>query len=622
MVKVKSCLKPPCRFVVEVVVVVVVVVAVIVVVVVVVVVVVQCRVVIVTLALSIHEQEVSFNGEAGLHESLNSCEKNPNHEGFTPISELCTERLPEIIRYPAVADFLISKAQETVRLSCPYTSPARPDNYCFSSYRGRDDLTRYGSGRVWSVYSERVRYDIPCPFADCTEPRGTDCGNETGDAVVREREVYGERKPDEPQPAKRENSIGDSEKCSVKNGDICEKTSREEKDKGMGVNVETRLQPTRESAITESGKSREEDNSEVNGKSQNKKERDKKCCKFDANPPKDRNSEESEVHANLQCSGENSGYMRKVCGENITEAESSADQSSMNCNETRNGLCISGPSESEMKEKDTQKVARADCGEKLSLQNKPRAGKSAEHGESSSKEERCLHQRISGTIQTNLEVKENKGDRESVPALETDSQRRTTPESTHQPAQPQCKVSGYFRIHTAKHVVFDDAEARQTTVEFFYDDHCDVRRVIRARGVRVARSDQEGDYCVMDCVTHDRNLGPALDAVRRRWTELWPQVKGVLYGTDVSMVVSHPHGCSKQFSIGRCLDREWGEVPGGQGWYRYTYDAATCPGSSGAPVWVPGRDGLFSGYAPHSGSFSADVARSAVWFFWDLQKNK
>ncbi|RUS73506.1 hypothetical protein EGW08_018721 [Elysia chlorotica] len=208
-------------------------------------------------------------------------------------------------------------------------------------------------------------------------------------------------------------------------------------------------------------------------------------------------------------------------------------------------------------------------------------------------------------------------------SLDTDSENASSsPELAHLRAPPQHCVSGFFRIHTANHVVFDDAEARQTIVEFFYDDHRDVRHVIRARGVRVTRSDLDGDYCVLDCVTHDAKLGPALDAVRREWSSLWNEVKDKLYGSDVSMVVSHPHGCSKQFSVGRCLSREWGQAAGGQGWYRYTYDVPTCPGSSGAPVWVPGRDGLLSGYAPHSGSFNADVARSAVWFFWNMPQSK
>lgn len=194
---------------------------------------------------------------------------------------------------------------------------------------------------------------------------------------------------------------------------------------------------------------------------------------------------------------------------------------------------------------------------------------------------------------------------------------------------PDCKeiegphtVSGYLRVHTAMHVVFDDSEAQRTTVEFFYDRPGDRSTVVTARGVTVVRADINGDYCVMDCVTHDPDLCSTLDTIRQQWSSAWPEVDKILYGKNFSIVVSHPHGCSKQMSIGHCIEREWGKENEDEFWYKYAFTAATCPGCSGAPVWVPGSDGLYSGYAPHSGHEGNNVNRSAVWFFWKPKQQK
>ncbi|GFN86351.1 hypothetical protein PoB_001285700 [Plakobranchus ocellatus] len=415
----------------------------------------------------IHETEVSFCGEAGLHESLHSCEKNPGHSNFLPITELTFEGLPKCLQYKDVAEFIVKKAAETVRLTCSYTSPARPDNYCFSKYRGKDGLTRYGSGRVWSVHADKVRCDIPCPFKDCTE--GQPGSSETNESRT---------------------------DCKMEQG------NRE-----------------KQSTHTE---------------------------------------QQNFIHDKRPLSNNGDRIPVEKKGAESCDSSSEAEASGM---------------DAKSKENEANNLVDRKDGKK--------------------NEEEC-----------SANVEEGNVDLDPQP-----------PDNTH-------FVSGYFRIHTAKHVVFDDAEACRTTVEFFYDDHRDVRNVIRARGLRVARSDIAGDYCVMDCVSHDPNLGFILDRVRREWSQMWLQVKDKIYGHDVSVVVSHPHGCSKQFSTGQCLNRNWGETPEGQGWYRYSYDAPTCPGSSGAPVWVPGRDGLFSGYAPHSGAYGANVACSAVWFFWDLKKDK
>ncbi|BFZ21442.1 hypothetical protein BsWGS_24480 [Bradybaena similaris] len=68
------------------------------------------------------------------------------------------------------------------------------------------------------------------------------------------------------------------------------------------------------------------------------------------------------------------------------------------------------------------------------------------------------------------------------------------------------EVFGYITIVTAAHVVFDDEEAQNTTVEFFYDDSSDRSGVMKASGVRVGASSVEGDFCELLCVTHETEL--------------------------------------------------------------------------------------------------------------------
>ncbi|CAG5132250.1 unnamed protein product [Candidula unifasciata] len=68
-------------------------------------------------------------------------------------------------------------------------------------------------------------------------------------------------------------------------------------------------------------------------------------------------------------------------------------------------------------------------------------------------------------------------------------------------------------------------------------------------------------------------------------------------GDELTVVVSHPHGCSKQISLGFCsyIDVMKDE------WTRYTYTTATCPGSSGAPVVTISKNWS---YYVHSGGNS------------------
>ena len=191
---------------------------------------------------------------------------------------------------------------------------------------------------------------------------------------------------------------------------------------------------------------------------------------------------------------------------------------------------------------------------------------------------------------------------------------------TDQPCPcPECKSSptpktkwAKVKVRTATHVVFDDEEAKSSVAELFFDNQKDKRsgkvKVIYGDNVRFGAI--QGDWCDMRCVTHDLDLCDYLKDAWGRWRWLEAKVNEKFVnqraaGEDprLAVVVSHPHGCNKQVSVGRWVDRE--VVDRSKGWENtvYSYDTPTCAGSSGAPVWLLGRVrwGGFFGRHPHSG---------------------
>ncbi|RUS80884.1 hypothetical protein EGW08_011355 [Elysia chlorotica] len=104
------------------------------------------------------------------------------------------------------------------------------------------------------------------------------------------------------------------------------------------------------------------------------------------------------------------------------------------------------------------------------------------------------------------------------------------------------------------------------------------------KGVEVVRTYPDKDICDLLCVTHDRALARRIevasnfcwDGPRERvdlssLDFLLPSGKGA----SPALIVSHPHGKPKKITVGELTDRNFTHVG---------YNAATCPGSSGAPV--------------------------------------
>ncbi|XP_059149809.1 uncharacterized protein LOC131936760 [Physella acuta] len=164
-------------------------------------------------------------------------------------------------------------------------------------------------------------------------------------------------------------------------------------------------------------------------------------------------------------------------------------------------------------------------------------------------------------------------------------------------------------VLTARHVVFDESEARQSSCRLWFDD--DKSPVVNIYGWKVDVSDTERDRCWLCCVTHDVDVGGKLEEMDRRFDGLCEKVQDKYESRrevdKLTIIVSHPHGCSKQVSVGHWVDRQ---VVRGK-WTRYRYTTSTCPGSSGALVYRVGG-GRWSEH-PHSGVNSGGLNYSGLW---------
>lgn len=160
---------------------------------------------------------------------------------------------------------------------------------------------------------------------------------------------------------------------------------------------------------------------------------------------------------------------------------------------------------------------------------------------------------------------------------------------------------GFVEVRTNKHIVFNTDEARQTEVDFFYDTP-NRMSVVTMKGHDVKQT-SEGDHTViLQCVTHDVDFL----AKMRRLTELASLAGATLWlehdltrsFLDYAVLLSHPHGSVKSFSVGQLIDYK--KMPDNAGLakrlFRHmkgkmplslrvsTYTAATCSGCTGAPV--------------------------------------
>ncbi|GFO44809.1 hypothetical protein PoB_007131400 [Plakobranchus ocellatus] len=197
-------------------------------------------------------------------------------------------------------------------------------------------------------------------------------------------------------------------------------------------------------------------------------------------------------------------------------------------------------------------------------------------------------------------------------------------------------------IDTACHVVFNSEEAKSTIVDFFYDDET-ARvdgRMKSVSGLELMHRDVDDDWCRMICATHDKFLVDTLKFCQKNRFLLWHFfVTNPNRGfQNLCVIVSHPHGQSKQITVGEIERWEMRDLQK----KRFVYSTDTCPGSSGAPVIVfhdlgmdanmiqmqcsqwwtsPHSEGEVEGKLNRSGASCLAVkARKSVYFLMCLHK--
>ncbi|KAI8796359.1 hypothetical protein BgiBS90_001536 [Biomphalaria glabrata] len=166
-------------------------------------------------------------------------------------------------------------------------------------------------------------------------------------------------------------------------------------------------------------------------------------------------------------------------------------------------------------------------------------------------------------------------------------------------------------VYTATHVVYDDIEGGYTSLRLFYDK--ERSPVVTIDKVSVEDADVRRDWCKLKYVTCDRSIGDKLKKmfihchdIRKKVYDKYRSFRDV---DKLTFIVSHPHGCSKQISIGQWRDR----LLVGERYSKFTYTTCTCPGSSGASVYCVGFTS-FIGYScgwlyqlVHSGSLNSEL---------------
>ncbi|KAH9519853.1 hypothetical protein Btru_071071 [Bulinus truncatus] len=175
------------------------------------------------------------------------------------------------------------------------------------------------------------------------------------------------------------------------------------------------------------------------------------------------------------------------------------------------------------------------------------------------------------------------------------------------------KIWGKVSVYTARHVVYDEAEGRKAVCKWGYDSDEKKNRnlTIDLEGVGIGVADYEGDTSEVICATHDLGLVESITQARMNYMRLNAKVyrkcKDRVDGLRLVAIASHPHGCSKQITVGEWKHRM--DVRDEETVYIYT--TATCPGSSGASLYIMGRLGVGHSHVHSGGSDTGNC--SGYW---------
>ncbi|KAH9498996.1 hypothetical protein Btru_004175 [Bulinus truncatus] len=167
-------------------------------------------------------------------------------------------------------------------------------------------------------------------------------------------------------------------------------------------------------------------------------------------------------------------------------------------------------------------------------------------------------------------------------------------------------------VRTASHVVFDKTEAKYTACRLFFDRQDSPLVVLDNLSFVTNSLNIEEDWCNLNYMTCDELLADKLNKMVAKFEDHWRKVRDKYWSCkdEIKLVflVSHPHGCPKQISIGRWIDKHTMS----ENIYRFTYTASTCPGSSGAKVFCVGYYGMGWYQPTHRGALNSELNYSGT----------
>ncbi|KAH9512175.1 hypothetical protein Btru_040975 [Bulinus truncatus] len=167
-----------------------------------------------------------------------------------------------------------------------------------------------------------------------------------------------------------------------------------------------------------------------------------------------------------------------------------------------------------------------------------------------------------------------------------------------------------IRVFTTTHVIHDDVEAKDAICPLFHDGS-GKRRPIKFKGFTKIWSNVGGDLCLVQTVSCDEVLCPTLFAKIKKFNGYWQSLKYMQETNknkeQLVIIVGHPHGLTKRISVGYGVDI--GSIQNLQ-YSKFIYNAPTCPGTSGAPVYILGYDWFDTEFV-HVGALveSPDIAQ-------------
>ncbi|KAK0050050.1 hypothetical protein Bpfe_020601 [Biomphalaria pfeifferi] len=144
-------------------------------------------------------------------------------------------------------------------------------------------------------------------------------------------------------------------------------------------------------------------------------------------------------------------------------------------------------------------------------------------------------------------------------------------------------------VLTAKHVVFNSEESKNTECWLYFDGNSCKEIIIK--GLSESDSNISKDWCDFTCEIDEKEIEKLHQSLREYVQGLENLNRNKMKRHKKCIIVSHPHGCYKYVSMGICELDEDGYL---------TYEAPTCRGSSGGYIIPIGcrTEGVFI----HSGS--------------------